>query len=92
MSDTAASDATPPKAGFKGSVLQVFTGADNQTLDLGRILWFKMSLAYIGLTAFHIIAHHAAFDPVAFGSGAAAVLAGGGAGVAIKANTEPPRR
>lgn len=69
-------------------VCQLFTGKDNLTWDLGRVLWAKMALAYVGLSGWHVI-HATAFDPVAWGTGAAAVLAAGGAAIGLKAHTEP---
>ncbi len=67
---------------------QLFTGRDNSTWDLGRVLWAKMATAYVGLSAWHVL-HAGGFDPVAWGAGAAAVLAAGGAAIGLKAHAEP---
>lgn len=66
----------------------LFTGKDNATLDLGRVMWAATSAQYLFLSGWHAIAH-AAFDPIAWGTGAAAVLAAGGAALGLKAHTEP---
>lgn len=67
---------------------KLFSGADNTTVDLGRILWAKMSLVYCGATIY-AIAEGQPFAPELWGLGAGAVLAAGGAGLAFKAKTEP---
>lgn len=67
---------------------QLFTGRDNTTWDLGRVLWAKMALSYVALSAWQVT-HGGAFEPVAWGTGAAALLAAGGAAIGLKAHTEP---
>lgn len=66
----------------------LFTGKDNQTHDIGRLLWAVSVLAFLGMS-FFAIWRGQAFDPVAWGTAIALVLAGGGASVAIKSHTEP---
>lgn len=66
----------------------LFTGKDNSTLDLGRVLWAKGSVVYCGLAGYAAVHAHA-FDPVAFGTGFAAVLGAGGAALWAKKDTEP---
>ena len=67
---------------------QMFTGRDNATLDLGRVLWALTCVCGLGLSAWHVI-HGRGFDMVAFGTMGAALLAGGGIGIGAKAHTEP---
>lgn len=69
-------------------ILHTFTGKDNTTLDIGRILWFQGVVFYFGLSIYDIY-RGAAFDPAAWGTGLGLVLAGGGAALALKSNTEP---
>lgn len=69
-------------------LLHMFTGKDNTTLDLGRILWAKGSVVFAGLSVYHVV-HTGTFDYVAFGTGFAAVLAAGGAAIWAKKDTEP---
>lgn len=69
-------------------LLNLFSGRDNQTLDLGRILWAKGSVVFSGLAAYHVV-HTGSFDYIAFGTGFAAVLAAGGAAIWAKKDTEP---
>lgn len=73
---------------FREMVKQTFTGKDNQTIDLGRIIWFKGALAFIALTVWHTW-HTGSFDPTSYGMGFGAVLAAGGAALRMKETTEP---
>ena len=70
------------------SLKQMFTGKDNKTLDLGRVLWAKAVLAFLGL-AFYGVYKGNPVDYMAFGTGLAAVLAAGGAAIGFKAKSEP---
>jgi hypothetical protein len=70
---------------------QMFTGKDNRTIDIGRILWFESIQAFIGLTIYHIY-NHGVFDPVTWGGGLAALLAAGGAALGLKGGVEPEGR
>lgn len=69
-------------------IKDLFTGKDNATLDLGRILWAKGSVVFSGLSIYHVI-HTQTFDYVAFGTGFAGILAAGGAALWAKKDTEP---
>lgn len=73
---------------LKQHMLNLFTGRDNTTLDMGRILWFKGSLVFSGLSVYHVF-KTGTFDYIAFGTGFAAVLAAGGAAIGFKKDTEP---
>ena len=69
-----------------------FTGQDNVSIDIGRVLWAG-TMAALGLLQAHAVAFlHQPFDPVAFSTGAGALLAAGGAALRVKAPTEPPTR
>lgn len=70
------------------AIKSAFTGKDNNTIDLGRVLWAKMSLVFCGASLYAIY-NGQEFDASLFGIGAGAVLAAGGAGLAVKAKTEP---
>jgi len=72
------------------AIKSAFTGKDNNTIDLGRVLWAKMSLVFCGASIYAIY-NGQAFDPSMWGVGAGAVLAAGGAGIAAKAKTEPEK-
>jgi len=52
--------------------------------ELGRSLWAAATLALIIYQGVAIIAIGQAFDPIEFGTGAAAILAAGGFGIAAK--------
>lgn len=66
----------------------VFTGKDNQTHDIGRVLWFIGVVAFIGFSAFRVYTK-GEFDAIGYGTGLGGLLAGGGLGINLKAKTEP---
>jgi hypothetical protein len=66
----------------------LFTGSDNATPDLGRVLWAKLCAAYVVITLWSV-ARGAAFDPWIWASGAAVLLTGGGVALKVKETTEP---
>ena len=65
---------------------QLFSGKDNATLDLGRILWAMMSVAYMVVT---FVRSDSPIDYVVWATGASIILAGGGGALALKSHTEP---
>jgi hypothetical protein len=65
---------------------QLFSGKDNLTLDLGRILWAMMAVTYMAVT---FARSNSPFDYVVWATGAGIILAGGGGALALKAHTEP---
>jgi hypothetical protein len=77
---------------LKGKIMaglkQMFTGKDNKTLDLGRVLWAKAVVAFLAI-GFYGIYKGNPMDYLAYGTGLAAVLAAGGAAIGLKAKTEP---
>lgn len=64
------------------------TGVDGRTWDLGRVLWALTGVAFVVFAAWSLL-HGGVFDPQNFGVGAGTILGGGGAGVGLKAKTEP---
>lgn len=66
----------------------LFTGKDNQTWDLGRILWFQGCIVYFGMT-FYAIFKGQAIDPMNWATGFGALLAAGGAALMLKNASEP---
>ena len=52
--------------------------------ELGRVLWAIATLALVGYQGVAIWMNHEAFNPIEFGTGAAAILAAGGFGIAAK--------
>lgn len=81
-------EANISKGCYMSAFTQMFSGKDNKTIDLGRVLWAKLVLVFAGATIYAIIEGQT-FDPALWGVGAGAVLAAGGAGIAAKAKTEP---
>jgi hypothetical protein len=74
---------------IKTFLLHLFTGVDNHTFDIARVLWALSCMAFIGLAIWHVVINKQPFSGVDFGGGAAGVLGGGGLGVAVKSKTEP---
>lgn len=73
-------------------VKNTFTGKDNETIDMGRVLWAAGAFSFLGLAGYAIYKGQT-WDAVAFGTGFGAILAAGGFGLKMKENTEPePRR
>lgn len=73
---------------LKDMLRNTFTGKDNQTLDLGRLLWAKGVFVYFALTVYDLY-NNGKFDAMDWATGLGIVLAAGGAALAMKANTEP---
>jgi len=66
-----------------------FTGKDNHTPDIGRILWAIGVLIFFGLAVYDTVILHNAFKASEYGLGLGGTLAGGGAALGFKAKTEP---
>jgi len=69
-------------------IKNIFTGVDNKTFDLGRLLWAKMAIVYSAVTAYHVY-KTGNFEYQNWAIGAGAILAAGGGSLALKAATEP---
>lgn len=67
----------------------LFTGIDNHTFDIARVLWFVSVMTFLALAVWHVVINKQGFDASNFGLGAGGMLAGGGAGLGLKGNTEP---
>ena len=73
----------------------LFTGVDGVTFDPARVIGYGAATLGVGAFVFNsvwAVTHGAAWDAQAYGVGMCAVLTGVmavGAGVAIKAKTEP---
>ncbi|GCE89056.1 MULTISPECIES: hypothetical protein [Acetobacteraceae] len=59
-------------------------GTNYPDLEVGRVLWCLSVLAMIIFQGAALCTKGQSFDPVAFGTGVAALLAAGGFGVALK--------
>lgn len=73
---------------IKTQIYRTFTGIDNSTLDIGRILWAAGVLAFFAMSI-HSSWHGQVFDPISWGTGFGAVMAAGGAALWMKRATEP---
>lgn len=74
------------------SIWKMFFGAitakDNQTIDLGRVLWLQGMLLYFVLTLWDLH-KNGDFDATNWATGFGIALAAGGAALGLKAMTEP---
>jgi len=73
---------------MKKFLKDITTGIDGKTYDNIRVGILVGVIAYIGCTGWYLWDDNT-FDFIGFGTGLAAILAGGGAGIGIKAKTEP---
>lgn len=74
---------------IKKFFMDSFTGEDNQTFDLGRLLWAVGVLALLGLTVYSVVFKGAVFSATEFGLAFAGLLMAGGGALAFKRHTEP---
>jgi hypothetical protein len=72
-------------------IKHIFTGKDNATFDVGRLLWALGVLVFLGISIYSV-AKGNPFNAIDYGAGFGGLLAGGGAGLSLKAKTEPECR
>lgn len=79
---------------LKTIIKHLFTGKDNHTWDLGRILWFVGVMLFFAMTIYSIIdpGFAAIFNPIEWGTGFGSVLALGGVALKVKESSEPQPR
>ena len=70
-------------------VKQLFTGCDNSTADIGRVLWCVSIVAFVSMAGYSLATGHYVFDPISYGGGLASLIAAGGAALRFKSGTEP---
>lgn len=76
-------------------IKMMMTGPDGETFDPARVIGYGSALAGVGVFLFNSVwsvTHAGAFDAASYGAGFGAVCAGimaVGAGVGLKAHTEP---
>jgi hypothetical protein len=68
----------------------MFTGKDNITYDLGRVLWAVAFVVGIVLSIFGFV-YSRQFDLVNYGLGVSGLLVAGGAALKLKETTEPTK-
>jgi len=73
----------------KDFLIHILTGIDNRTYDLARLLGLMFGVQFLVLAAWAVITNKQPFDPVGYGTGAAAVLTAIGVAIALKSKTEP---
>lgn len=68
--------------------ITLFTGKDNKSLDVGRVIWLLSIVSFI-VFAFIGLYQDKATDYIAYGTGLSTLLAAGGAALGLKSKTEP---
>jgi len=69
-------------------IKHMLTGKDNETYDLGKLLWALGVLVFLFLSVWAFI-KGAVWDGVLFGTGFGVVLMAGAGSTKLKASTEP---
>lgn len=67
---------------------QAFTGKDNATVDIGRVLWAGMVVLFGALECRSVFGGNE-FHSMEFAQAAGIILTAGGISLGIKAHTEP---
>lgn len=71
----------------------ILTEKDCQTYEWSALLGFLMVIGFVAMAAYHVWKNHT-FDPVAYGTGGASLLGGGGLSRFLKGkvgdNATPP--
>ena len=73
---------------FKRVARHTFTGKDNKTVDLGRVMWFAGAVAFIAISIYFVW-KTGQWNPLEWGSGFAVINGGSGAAVKLKESSEP---
>ncbi len=73
---------------MKNFYKNILTGKDNATYDISRVMLGLSTITFLGISIFAVIQGQI-WHPMEFGTGLSAILAGGGAGIGLKAHTEP---
>lgn len=66
----------------------LFTGKDNKTWDLGRVMWASGVITYFAMTLYSLY-KAIPVDPLNWATGFGAILAAGGAAIMLKRQDEP---
>ena len=74
---------------FRDFLNDLFTSKDGRSFDIARVLWALSIIWFLGLATYSVVVNKALFDALAYGTGGAALLAGGGIGVGAKRKDEP---
>lgn len=73
---------------LKNSVLHMICGADNQTVDLGRVSWILSTFSCLGFAIFNAHQEHHV-DLMVFAQAVSIIVAAHGIAIFAKKDTEP---
>jgi hypothetical protein len=68
------------------------SGRDNESVDIGRVLWAGSAVLFGVLEVHSVIWLHQPFDALVFAQAVGLILVGGGASLGAKAHSEPEHR
>ncbi len=74
---------------LKTFLTDLSTSRDGVSFDVLRVGGMLTGLVFLGLAIWHVVVLRQPFDALAYGTGAAALLGGIGAGIGMKAKDEP---
>lgn len=73
---------------MQSALRTLFTSADNQSYDIGRVVWAFGTFALIAFEGFSLF-RGAVFDPQMFALSLSTLAVGHGASLKLKGDTEP---
>lgn len=73
---------------MKKILSDLFTGIDNQTYDLGRVMWAASLFSFLVMALGHVFWSHQ-LDYISCSAGITAINAGSAGSLAMKRKTEP---
>lgn len=74
---------------LKKVIKDVSTLTNGTDYDSGKLMGWAGLLTFVGLSVYEVVWNHGHFDPVSWGTGFAALIAGIAANLLIKHKTEP---
>lgn len=77
------------ESGLRKFLTHLFTGADNATFDVGRVLWAVVTVYAMVLQGVDVVINHVAMNIQGFATGMGVMFTTGAVGVAVKAGAEP---
>lgn len=78
------------KSWLRTFLTHIFTGPDNQTYAIDRVMFPLLLLYAMGVQALDVFLNHVVFDMQKFATGMSLMFTGGAFGIMIKNGAEPP--
>jgi hypothetical protein len=74
---------------MRGICRTIFTGADNESFDIARVMWACAAFALFLFQGYAMMFHGLVFSPMEFAGAFATISAGHGVALKLKSETEP---